>query len=85
MGIKEKIQTLKEMVETGEISERDMFAVICVLYYGFYCELGREGEFLKKQNKLEYLEVFKELNQSIHSSTVEDIIAELLSRDVMVQ
>lgn len=81
LDVSEKVSILKKMLYEGQIDELDLFAVLCVMYYGFYCDLGREEEFLSKVNKLEYLETFKELNKDIHKTSIDGLILDLLNRN----
>ena len=76
-SIKEKVLILRKMLQDEEIDESDLFAIICVLRYGFYCEIGVEEKILSSVNKLDCLEMFKKWNRSIHDTPLEDIISEL--------
>lgn len=76
----EKVTVLNEMLDKGEIDELDLFAILCVLIFGFYCDLGKE-EFASKYNLTEFLDKFKEVNERIHKFSIDELVLMLLEKE----
>lgn len=77
----EKITVLNEMLDKGEIDEFDLFAILCILNFGFYCDLGKEEEFALKYNLNEHLNKFKEVNELVHKFSIDELVLMLLEKE----
>lgn len=77
----EKITVLNEMLDKGEIDEFDLFAILCILNFGFYCDLGKEEDFTSRYNLTEFLDKFKEVNERIHKFSIDELISLLLEKE----